>query len=279
MLICFTDLDGTLLNHNDYRYDAAIPVIRQLQAAGVPIIPTTSKTRSEVIGLRSALGLMDPFIVENGSGVFLEPTDQRFEFADEYRTVDGLKLIQLGVTYDVARAGLQTIAAEIGEPLSGFADLGIAELAALTNLAPADLRQACDREFSEPFLRPQTALSTLEAIAGNHQFKVLVGNRFCHLLGAGASKGRAVALLAAAWCKAHGDDCPPVILGLGDSPNDISMLDAVNIAIVIPGRDGPHPDLAARSGYRIAPYVGCQGWAAAVTEVMQSLDIGCPTAI
>lgn len=51
MLICFTDLDGSLLNHDDYRYDAAIPVIRQLQVAGVSLIPTTSKTRAEVMGL------------------------------------------------------------------------------------------------------------------------------------------------------------------------------------------------------------------------------------
>ncbi|MBE9030086.1 HAD-IIB family hydrolase [filamentous cyanobacterium LEGE 11480] len=273
MLICFTDLDGTLLNHDDYRYDAAIPVIRQLQAAGVPVIPTTSKTRAEVMGLRSALGLNAPFIVENGSGIFLEPNDQRFRFT-YYGEVDGFKTMQLGVSYAEARAGLKAIAQLIGEPLSGFNDMTLAELQASTNLSFKDLQLACNREFSEPFLRPQTALDQLETIARRKRFKILVGNRFCHLLGAGASKGEAVNLIKQAWCEANPDRVGDVLtLGLGDSPNDISMLDAVDIPIVVPGVNGAHPELRGRAGYQIAPAMGCQGWAAAVTKVMQEVGV------
>jgi|GEM_PF-4973656 len=48
LLLIFTDLDGTLLNPDDYRYDDAIPVIQKLQTQKIPIVPVTSKTRKEV---------------------------------------------------------------------------------------------------------------------------------------------------------------------------------------------------------------------------------------
>ena len=41
-----------------------------------------------------------------------------------------------------------------------------------------------------------------------------------------------------------------VVLGLGDSPNDLPMLEAVDQAVVVPGAQGPHPvfQVATTSG-------------------------------
>ncbi len=47
-LIVFTDLDGTLLNHDDYGYNDALPAIRRLRSMSVPIIFTSSKTLDEL---------------------------------------------------------------------------------------------------------------------------------------------------------------------------------------------------------------------------------------
>ena len=277
MFLCFTDLDGTLLNHDDYRYDAAIPTLRRLQGQGIPVIPTTSKTKAEVIDLRKALGLTDPFIVENGSGIFLETADTRFDFQAlaeteslTLSTIDGFNQVTLGVSYAEARQGLKALAQQIGEPLQGFGDLTLGELQATTQLPIADIQQACDRQFSEPFLRPQAPLSTLTAIVEEQGFKILVGNRFCHLLGAGSAKGRAVKLLTQAWQWIHPQQSITTI-GLGDSPNDLSLLAAVDIAIVVPGVKGVHPDLIApveQQGWQVAPVMGCVGWAEVVEKVI-----------
>lgn len=308
MLLCFTDLDGTLLNHDDYRYDAAVPVIQNLQAAGVPVIPTTSKTRAEVIDLRRALALTDPFIVENGSGIWMDIDDPRFAveagaIADSVPIPltlgqDGeLQTIILGSTYDEARAGLRVLSEDIGETLRGFGDLSEAELIAATQLAPEDIRRACDRQFSEPFLRPKTDLDQLQTAAARRGFKILVGNRFCHLLGIGAAKGRAVKLLKQAWQPVQTPSDSPgqkpgphselqttdtktgtniTTLGLGDSPNDLSMLESVDIAVVIPGVRGPHPDLIPhieKHGWRVAPMPGSKGWATVVGEIAENFDV------
>ena len=308
MLLCFTDLDGTLLNHDDYRYDAAVPIIQKLQAAGMPVIPTTSKTRAEVIDLRQALKLNDPFIVENGSGIWMDIDDDRFAveagaIADSVPIPltlgqDGeLQTITLGSTYDEARAGLKALSEDLGETLRGFGDMDEAELIAATQLAPEDIRRACDRQFSEPFLRPKTDLSQLQTAAARRGFKILVGNRFCHLLGMGAAKGRAVQLLKQAWqpvqpspassaqkSSAHKQGANTekkngtniTTLGLGDSPNDLSMLESVDIAIVIPGVQGPHQDLIPhieKHGWRVAPQPGSKGWAAVVGEIAENFDV------
>ncbi|ANV84418.1 HAD family hydrolase [Picosynechococcus sp. PCC 7003] len=278
MFLCFTDLDGTLLNHDDYRYDAAIPTIQTLKQAGIPIIPTTSKTKAEVLDLRESLGLKDPFIVENGSGIFLEPGDPRFDFSEldvAMTTEATLTTITLGISYAQARQSLQNLAQQIGEPLTGFGDLSLEALQDLTQLPLEALKQAGDRQFSEPFLRPQTDLAQLESLAKKAGLQILVGNRFCHLLGAGAGKGRAVQLLQQAWQKAHPDQPPIKTLGLGDSPNDLSLLEAVDVVIAVPGPEGVNPKLASHiqeQGWLVAPYPGAKGWAAAVEKQLNELD-------
>lgn len=277
-LLCFTDLDGTLLNHDDYSYEAAIPVIHELQHQGIPVIPNTSKTRAEVTELRQALELKDPFVVENGSGIFLEPGDDRFgleAYAAALDEVDGptnrLLRLQLGVDYGKARGQLRMLGEAIAEPLRGFGDMTPEEVQQLTGLSLAEVEQACDREFSEPFLKPYADLEELEALAAERRYQILVGNRFCHLLGAQAGKGNAVQLLKQAWLTAHpGDEV--VTLGLGDSPNDLSMLEAVDIAVVVPGVNGPHPQLAEQ-GWKVAPEMGCVGWAKAVVAVALEMGI------
>ena len=64
--------------------------------------------------------------------------------------------------------------------------------------------------------------------------------------------------------------CPPGarLLGLGDAPNDLPLLKAVDDAVVVPGATGAlHPDLvAALPNARHAPSTGPSGWNAAVLD-------------
>ena len=48
-LILFTDLDGTLLNHDDYAYEDAKPALKRIEAEDIPLIIVTSKTREELL--------------------------------------------------------------------------------------------------------------------------------------------------------------------------------------------------------------------------------------
>ena len=69
---------------------------------------------------------------------------------------------------------------------------------------------------------------------------VVQGNRMGHLLGPGISKGKALATL-----KRHLGAEHVKVLALGDSPNDLPLLEVADIAVVVPGPDGPHSALSS----------------------------------
>lgn len=261
-LIIFTDLDGTLLNSEDYRYDAAIPMVRELQARQIPVIPVTSKTRREVETLRQELALNDPFIVENGSGVFISREDNRFTLPIG-ELCNGYHRLHLGCTYAEARQGLREVARALGEELRGFGDLSGAEIEQRTGLPPEAVKQAQAREFTEPFVTPKRLSSKrLEAVVQRLGFRVVVGDRFSHLIGGGAGKGKALKELVARYQAQR----TLTTVGLGNSPNDLEMLEAVDIPVIVPGKQGAHPGLAGR-GWQVAPAPGALGWGQVVREI------------
>ena len=269
-LILFSDLDGTLLNTETYAYEAALPIIEHLKAQGVPVIPVTSKTRAEVETLIQEVGLTDPFVTENGSAIYILRESCPFELPEGED--DGpYRVLQLGVSYVMARAGLKAIAQEIGRPLKGFGDLSVDQVQQLTGLDAKDAKQAKMREFTEPFLTPKnTTPERLTAAAAEMGFRVVVGDRFSHLIGAVAGKGAAVHKLVSLYATTFPDTETITTVGLGNSPNDLDMLENVDQAIVMPGPSGPHPRLADR-GWQIAPEPAPEGWAIAVNQVLESL--------
>ncbi len=270
MLFVFTDLDGTLLNQEDYDYQPALPVIAQLKAKDIPVVPVTSKTRAEVAQLCKDIGLNDPFIVENGSGIFITRNDGRFDTSEATLT-EYYYTKTLGCSYIEARAGLKVIQSEVRiNNLKGFGDLEETEIQSLTRLPIPEVRQAKTREFTEPFVTPKDIpREKIAKAAAEYGFRVLIGDRFSHLIGAGAGKGKAVKWLLEHY-KSVKDGAKVITVGLGNSPNDLEMLEAVDIPIVIGNKKGVHPDLGAR-GWKTPKSHGSTGWAEAVTEILQTL--------
>ena len=46
-VVVFTDLDGTLMDHDSYDVAPAKPALDALAARSIPVVPVTSKTRAE----------------------------------------------------------------------------------------------------------------------------------------------------------------------------------------------------------------------------------------
>jgi|GEM_PF-4270088 len=109
-----TDLDGTLLDHYSYDWQAAAPSLARLAKLGIPVVINTSKTFEEVVSLQSSMLLTAPFIVENGSALFL-PTSQfdkrpmavrvTMVFGDYYSVANGKPLLLPSVKYDRTSIG------------------------------------------------------------------------------------------------------------------------------------------------------------------------------
>ena len=265
--IIFTDLDGTLLNSESYSYQAALPTLERLKQSGIPVIPVTSKTRQEVEQLRLGVGLQDPFVVENGSAIYIPRHQSTFDLpAGE--DIDTYRVLQLGCNYVTARAGLKAIAQSIGRPLKGFGDWSVDQIVQLTGLSQPEAKKAKAREFTEPFMTPKNVTpEALRDAVEDMGFKVVIGDRFSHLIGGEAGKGVAVHRLVALYGAKAQPQSPVVTIGLGNSPNDLDMLENVDYPVVLPGLSGPHPRLAER-GWTTAPAPAPEGWKLAVETIV-----------
>jgi mannosyl-3-phosphoglycerate phosphatase len=132
-LLIFTDLDGTLLDHDTYDFSPALPALAVLHAANSPLILCSSKTRAELEHWKDRLDLNHPLVAENG-GVLAVPHgyfEQHFDFHAEQ---EGYRLIFSGGGYAAIRSGLAEIASSTSLPLVGFGDMTIAQVARLTGL-------------------------------------------------------------------------------------------------------------------------------------------------
>lgn len=249
--LIFSDLDGTLLDHDTYRADTAKPVLAALKAANVPVILASSKTAAEMIPLRDRLGLSDyPMICENGAG----------------RMAAGASVLPDRTQYKRLRALLS----DAPGGFEGFGDMSIGRIVEVTGLSAEDARLAATRAFSEPGLwRGDDAgkaqfLAWLEA----HEITARAGGRFL-TLSFGATKADHMADIAAEF------GSPPT-LALGDAPNDLEMLETADFGVIIanPHRAPlpPHPYEATGRITR-SSLPGPAGWAERVETLLPQLGI------
>lgn len=227
-LIILTDLDGTLLDHHSYSWQAACPALQMLRERGIPLILCTSKTAAEVSKLHQELELNTPYIVENGAGIILDSCQQSAHF--------------FGTPYPKLVKQLQSLRQQRGYHFTGFNDYSVAAVAAATGLDSTRAALAKQRLCSEPIRWEDSDDSLLEfqTEIAKLDLQLLRGGRFYHVLSIEADKGKALR-----WLLEHYRSSAPSTrwrsIALGDGPNDQAMLEAADIAVVIPSLSGLSP--------------------------------------
>ncbi len=262
-MLIFTDLDATLLDHETYSVEEAMPMLAELKRKGIPVIPVTSKTRHEVQVWRGQLGLDGPYVTENGAGVYLPAAFAEALGVGALPNGNDVRLHE-----PMGYAEIRRVFKELGSWFSvvGFGDLTSEELASHTGLSPQECALAQRREFSEPFLLlDPAALEPLERLAAARGLRVQRGGRFLHLLDARAGKGVALRMLRGMYEQLW--KVRPTTIALGDSPNDLEMLRAADRGIVVPHPAGLNPEMDV-PGLEVAPHAGPSGWAEAVRRAV-----------
>lgn len=269
MLIVFTSLDDSLLNQEENNDKLIVPIIEKLKNQAIPLIPVTSKTRAEVEDLRGKLGLSDPFIVENGSAIFIPQSDHNWQ--TETATLESDYYVKsLGCSYIEARAGLKIIQSTLRiNNLKGFGDFEDTEIHSLTRLSKEAAKRAKTREFSEPFIPPKDISAVdLENAAAEFGFRISSSDRFFYIVGKNASIPNAVQ-----WLIDHyqPDDVADqteslITIGLGNSAQDLEMLEKIDIPVVIASKTGINPILSGKN-WKTSNSPGSQGWVEAITEL------------
>ncbi len=271
-ILILTDLDGTLLDATTYSYEAASDALSAIQTLGAPLVLVSSKTRSEMEPLRLRLDNRHPFIVENGGALFIPKG--YFPFPLEQAESSGdYEVVEIGTPYVRLRTALKEISRELGCCLRGFGDLSLEEVSHLTGLSPAETLLATRREYDEPIVVESDgpAWNLLSTAAAKHGLRCTRGGRFYHLMG-GNDKGIASRRLIA-WYerRVQREGRTLITVGIGDSLNDLPMLEAVNYPILVRKQDGSYdPDVQFPHLTR-AEGVGPVGWNRSLMDLLPTL--------
>jgi len=270
-LLVFTDLDGTLLDHETYSFEPALPAIKALKEKNIPLIFSTSKTRAEIEEVKLQLDITHPFIPENGGAIFIPKTyfSQKFNFT---REDSDYLLIELGTPYTKLREAFKHIGTLLPGKLKGFGDLSFEEVANLCGFSSDQAELAKQREFDEPFiLEDEASEAEIQGIAGGLDLQITRGGRFYHLTGQN-DKGKAVLILKDIYkdiCREKSENLKTI--ALGDSFNDKSMLKVVDYPILIQKPDGNYDPSVRLDNLILASGSGPSGWSDALLKLLNKL--------
>ena len=270
--LIFTDLDGSLLDHHSYSFKPAIELLKTLEVEGIPVIPVTSKTMAEVVPLRKKLANQHPFIIENGAAICI-PKGYFSRQPETAKTVEDFWVIE---NADCRQNWLELLEKNSQEFLDEYqtfdsiykqqGDEGIAELTGLSSTAAG---LANNRQYSEPVHWTGTAprkrlfISKMQAAGAT----VLQGGRFLSI-GDNTDKGLALLQLQDLYLQQSGQtSCQS--LAIGDSGNDISMLEKASSALIIKSNNHPAPTLTRSHNLWISKKTGPTGWASGVADWLQ----------
>ncbi|QBZ82797.1 Glucosyl-3-phosphoglycerate/mannosyl-3-phosphoglycerate phosphatase [Hydrogenovibrio crunogenus] len=254
-MIIFTDLDGTLLNHKSYDYKAVLPLLERLKSLDIPVVLNSSKTLSELDEWKLKLKLSTPVIAENG-GVMTVPSLSK----------KGEEKILIGRPYEEIRSFIKHLRKRHGWQFEGFGDWTLSGVMNHTGLHSKEALLATEREVTEPILwqDSEANLEAFKAALEKENLTLKKGGRFYHVMGH-HDKADAMHFLVNKEYFSDNKDC--VIVALGDSDNDIAMLNYADVPIVIcnPSGKGLNIQNAIYTDSE-APF----GWVEAIEKVLET---------
>jgi mannosyl-3-phosphoglycerate phosphatase len=186
------------------------------------------------------------------------------------RSFDGYDVIEFGAPYWQLVEALHRISTEVGIRVVGFSDMSLEEVAQECKFSSAQARLAKLREHDEPFriLDSHPAVrSRLLAALHKAGMSCTRDGRHYHLTGV-IDKGLAIRKLRSLYEQAWGK---VLAVGLGDSPNDLPLLQEVDIPIIVrnPAIGASAKLLRKVPTARISNAAGPRGWNEMMLKVIE----------
>ena len=272
-LLVFTDLDGSLLDHHDYSWLEALPALNALEQQLFPVIFNSSKTATEIVALKKQLKNYAPFISENGALATI-PRNYFSRENFEYKLHIDFDTHYLSPSYTRVTDILNRLREKHRFRFRGFNDMSVEEVSIETGLDKAQALAAKQRQASEPmqWLDDEVRLGEFKSLLEDAGLGVTSGGRFMHVM-ADATKGK-----AALWIKQQYQQFEPetqwLTAGLGDSHNDIAMLEVVDYPVLISNPATRQPDVSHINNLARPDLPGPAGWNKAVLDIINDVRNG-----
>lgn len=264
LIIVFTDLDGTLLDRNSYSFAPAVPCLDIIRRQDIPLVFTSSKTAVEIEELCAQTSLYHPYIAENG-GLLAIP--------ENYFSPDVASRTYKKKLIGIARKDIDIALKNVSGlyKFKSFSEMTRSEIMELAGLDDKQARNANARECSEPvhWRDSDDRLEAFSKYLEDYDLQLLSGGRFYHVMG-NHDKATTMSLLLKKYQRYRSKNITSI--ALGDSPNDLKMLESADYGVVIPNPDVPNRCLDSHVNFICAGDPGPQGWNNALTELLEELN-------
>jgi len=237
-MIIFTDLDNCLLD-SSYSAISIRDFIHSLIEKGIIIAVISSKTSAEIDYFFKEMEFSGPYAAENGGLV----------------VIDG-KRKELGTKSEGIKNDLRNIAKEQNAKIEIFSEMSTEKINELTGLPDHLIPLAKNRSFSEPFRFLTTENNNFLEELKSTGYTIYWGGNFYQLY-KGTSKGKAVKIIK--------KEKKGYSIGIGDSPNDYSMLDECDYPILLRNKKN--------TKYKSFDDFGPLAWKKAIKQALEGRNV------
>ena len=257
------------MDHDTYSAEEARSVLEKVTAQGIPVIPATSKTYSEVVEFRSSMNLTHAFIVENGAALYV-PIDTDIRCPMGSKLFEGYWVREFGVKRQALCDVLEALDMNGTYQFKSLTDMRTSEVAEITGLDLASAQRAQHRLYSETldWRDSEEALTIFSDLLTGIGFSVSQGGRFVHLMGPN-NKG-----ITAQWFQAllKREVTPDVAsIAAGDAPNDRELLEMADYALLMRNARGKPPELQRSGPTWLSDTAGPIAWAKGISDILTSM--------
>ena len=260
----FTDLDGTLLDHQSYSFAAAEPCLTYLRTKNIPLIFTSSKTAVEIEALCELTKFNHPYIAENG-GLLSIPED----YFSTSTTVSSNYIKSLvGTSRSEINDALGKLSSSF--KFQSFSAMSTEELISNTGLSTRQAEFANRRDCTEPllWLDDPSKINVFATQLEKYGLRLVSGGRFHHVMG---HHDKATTMTRLIKEYEQNNALETISIALGDSPNDIEMLKTADYGIVIPNPHAPKMSIENHVSLSYAEKPGPSGWNETLLLLLEEL--------
>ena len=221
-IIIFTDLDGSLLHRDNFKFDEIKEYINSLVDEGIIIIPNTSKTESEIDEFVKELGSELPYISENGSSINrLDLINNNFPN----------KIILSRDKQELLEIFNSEVPKELKIKCKFISNMNLKQQTEIFGLQDNNLKNALNRKYTIPFLFEGNKIQKNELlkILSSSSLTMQEGGRVLNL-GDNTNKVKSMNQVLKIYRKVENKI---KVIAVGDNFNDLEMLRNCDIPCLV----------------------------------------------
>tara|TARA_B100000886_G_C20363712_1_gene466376 strand:+ start:286 stop:1092 length:807 start_codon:yes stop_codon:yes gene_type:complete len=259
-IIIFTDLDGSLLDRDNFKFDQIKDYLRSLIDNGIIIIPNTSKTEKEIKKFLNELGSETPFISENGSSIHgLNLINANFPN----------KIVLSRDKHKLLEIFNSKIPKELKEKCKFISEMNSKQQSKIFDLQDNNLKNALNRKYTIPFLFEGDKIqkNKLIKILRSATLTMQEGGRVINL-GDNTNKVKSMNQVLKIYKKV---ESRIKVIAVGDNFNDLDMLRNCDIPCLV-FNDQFKQDQINIGNLIVSNKPSPEGWADVIKKALVKID-------